>query len=85
MADDKTPEEVLIEIDKENPDFYEEHVIKPTIRTLYGGELAIQLVFSRIPFHVTYEIEHQTTFHIEHHNAEYAYEMMSMIRRTKLR
>jgi hypothetical protein len=56
-----------------------------TIETLYGGELASQLVAARIPFSTTFVIENQTMFHIPADHAEHAFEMMGMIRRTKLR
>lgn len=55
------------------------------IDTLYGRELASQLVFSRVPFRATYEIEHQTTFYIPTDFVEHSLEMLSFIRRTKLR
>lgn len=55
------------------------------IDTLYGKEFAHQLVFSRVPFRVAYEIELQTTFYIPADHYEHSLEMMGFIRSTKLR
>lgn len=56
-----------------------------TIETLYGGELASQLVAARVPFRTEFVIENQTTFYIPPDHFDHALDMMSMIRRTKLR
>jgi hypothetical protein len=55
-----------------------------TIETLYGGEFAAQLVSARIPFRVEYD-ENSNIFYIAEEHIELAFEMMGMIRRTKLR
>ena len=55
------------------------------IHTMYGDEFAAMLIEKRIPFTTTYEIENQTTFHISSEHIDHALEMMSMLRRTKLR
>lgn len=55
------------------------------IDTLYGREFASQLVFSRVPFRVAYEIENQATFYVPADRYEHSLDMMLMIRRLKLR
>jgi len=55
------------------------------ISTLYGDEVAAALIQARIPFSVTYKIENQASFSISPVYVKHAQEMMSKIRRTKLR
>ena len=58
------------------------------ISTLYGEELAKQLVIARIPFSTSYEIKFQTTFRIDPPDQRHSQELlklMSMVRRGKLR
>jgi hypothetical protein len=86
---DKSLEEVLIDIAREHPDFYEKYVITSNtehyIDTLYGGELADMLIEARIPFDVGYPMEFQArmSFNAEHIVA--ALTLMSKLRGSKLR
>ncbi|KKN10934.1 hypothetical protein LCGC14_1031630 [marine sediment metagenome] len=84
--DDKTPEEILIDIAREHPDFYEKYVIKgDSVSTMYGDVFAAVLIDASIPFSVTYELEFQATFHVGAERTHEVYQLLMKLRGSKLR
>lgn len=84
----KSIEDVLIEIAREHPDFYEKYVItnetEHYIDTLYGGELATMLIEARIPFDVGYPMEFQARFSFNAEHIKAALKLLMKLRGSKL-
>lgn len=82
---DKSIEDVLIEIAREHPDFYEKYVIQgDEISTMYGGEFAALLIADHIPFSAGYDLEFQTTFYVGADHTHRAYQLLMKLRGSKL-